>query len=277
MTTGKLYVCPTPIGNLDDMTIRVLNTLKSVDLIAAEDTRHTLKLLNHFDIKNKLFSYHEHNKTTAGPQLIDRLFEGLDIALVSDAGMPGISDPGEDLVRLCIEASIDVIALPGPSAVVTALAASGLSTRRFLFEGFLDRNKKVKNERLEYLKPIKETIVFYESPHRLLETFKTFKKVFGNRQIVVAREISKRFEEYYRGSIDECSTYFENKGIKGEFVLLLEGNSEEIIETFEMTIEEHLLSEMALGLSKKEAISSVSKIRKIPKKEVYQIAIDLKK
>lgn len=277
MEYGKLYICPTPIGNLDDMTIRVLNTLKSVELIAAEDTRHTIKLLNHFEIKTKLFSYHEHNKVTAGPKLIDRLMSGMDVALVSDAGMPGISDPGEDLVKLCIEDDIDVIALPGASAVITALAASGLSTRRFFFEGFLDRQKKQKNERLEYLKDLPETLVFYESPHRLLETLKCFLLVFGNRDIVVAREITKRYEEYFRGSIEECSEYFGNKGVKGEFVVIVDGNKTPVVETFDMTIEEHLIFEIENGLSKKDAISEVTKQRKIPKKEVYQIAINIKK
>lgn len=275
--SGKLYICPTPIGNLEDITIRVLKTLENVDLIAAEDTRHSMKLLNHFEIKNKLFSYHEHNKITAGPQLIDVLLSGKDVALISDAGMPGISDPGEDLVKLAIESDVLVEALPGPSAVITALAASGLSTRKFFFEGFLDRHKKTKKTRLEELKFFKETIVFYESPHRLLETLKDMESVLGNRKVVLAREITKKFEEYYRGTLLEAWTYFKEKGIKGEFVLMIEGSNIENEIIFETSIEEDLLSCLAMGQTKKEAIIFVSEERKIPKKEVYQVAIHIKK
>ena len=273
--TGILYICATPIGNLEDITIRVLKTLEKVDLIAAEDTRHTIKLLNHFEIKNKLFSYHEHNKSNSGPQLIEMLLAGKDIALVSDAGMPGISDPGEDLVKLALEANIKVEALPGASAVITALAASGLSTRKFFFEGFLDRQKKHRKKRLEAITSIEETLIFYESPHRLLETLKEMRSIFGNRKVVIAREITKKFEEYYRGSLEEAWQYFKDKGIKGEFVVLLEGNSEVVRQVFNTSIEEDLKSYIVSGLSKKEAISHVSKERNIPKKEVYQVSIDL--
>lgn len=273
--TGVLYICATPIGNLEDITLRVLKTLEKVDLIAAEDTRHTIKLLNHFEIKNKLFSYHEHNKSSSGPQLIEMLLAGKDIALVSDAGMPGISDPGEDLVKLALEANIKVEALPGASAVITALAASGLPTRKFFFEGFLDRQKKNRKKRLEAIKSIEETLIFYESPHRLLETLKEMRSIFGNRKVVIAREITKKFEEYYRGSLEEAWQYFKEKGIKGEFVLLLEGNSEIVTQVFNTSIEEDLKNYILNGLSKKEAISQVAKEREIPKKEVYQVSIDL--
>lgn len=274
---GKLYICPTPIGNLDDITLRVLKTLESVDLLAAEDTRHTMKLLNHFEIKKKLFSYHEHNKKTAGPQLIEIILSGKDVALVSDAGMPGISDPGEDLVKLAIESNIIVEALPGPSAVVTALAASGLSTRRFFFEGFLDRNKKVKKDRLEFLKNVQETIVFYESPHRLLETLKEMENILGNRKVVLAREITKKFEEYHRSTLKEAWSYFKEKGIKGEFVLMVEGSIELLEIHYETTIEEDLKSCIAQGQTKKDAIALVADQRKVSRKEVYQIAINIKK
>lgn len=274
---GKLYICPTPIGNLDDMTIRGLKVLEAADIVAAEDTRHSIKLMNHFEIKTKLFSYHEHNKMTAGPQLIDKMLNGDTVALVSDAGMPGISDPGEDLVKLCIEAGVTVEALPGASAVITALAASGLSTRRFFFEGFLDRHKKVRRERLSYLEPIAETIVFYESPHRLLETLNDFLKVFGDREIVLARELTKKYEEYYRGLISESIKYFKDKGVKGEFVVIVDGNKNVIEKVFESSVEEHLIQVMESGKTKKEAITIVSKERDLPKKEVYQIAIDIKK
>lgn len=273
--TGVLYICATPIGNLEDITLRVLKTLEKVDLIAAEDTRHTIKLLNHFEIKNKLFSYHEHNKSSSGPQLIEMLLAGKDIALVSDAGMPGISDPGEDLVKLALEANIKVEALPGASAVITALAASGLPTRKFFFEGFLDRQKKNRKKRLEAIKSIEETLIFYESPHRLLETLKEMRSIFGNRKVVIAREITKKFEEFYRGSLEEAWQYFKEKGIKGEFVLLLEGNSEIVTQVFNTSIEEDLKNYILNGLSKKEAISQVAKEREIPKKEVYQVSIDL--
>lgn len=274
---GKLYICPTPIGNLDDITFRVLKTLESVDLIAAEDTRHSVRLLNHFEIKNKLFSYHDHNRLTAGPQLIEILLSGKDVALVSDAGMPGISDPGEDLVKLAIEAGLTIEALPGASAVVTALAASGLSTRRFFFEGFLDRHKKSKKARLTALKHFKETIVFYESPHRLLETLKDMEGIFGDRRVVIAREITKKFEEYHRSTLSEAWQYFKDKGIKGEFVLMVEGSDYEEVLEFNTSIEEDLLSQMDMGETKKEAIASVAQKRGLPKKEVYQVAIAIKK
>lgn len=277
MNTGTLYICPTPIGNLDDISYRVIKTLKEVDLIAAEDTRHTLKLLNHFEIKNKLVSYHEHNKISSGPQLIKDLESGLSIALVSDAGMPGISDPGEDLVKLCIEASIDIVALPGPSAVITALAASGLSTRRFFFEGFLDRQKKQRRERLEELKYMTETIIFYESPHRLKDTLKDMEAILGNRSIVIARELTKKYEEYFRGNIEDGLKYFQEKTIKGEFVLLLEGGEKKESAPIQMSIEEHLLYYIEEGNSKKDAIKIVAKERQIPKREVYDVAIEIKK
>lgn len=275
--SGKLYLCPTPIGNLEDISYRVLKVLESVDKIAAEDTRHTIKLLNHFEIKKKMISYHEHNKAQAGALLINMLLEGENIAIVTDAGMPCISDPGEDLVKLCIENQIEIEALPGPSAVVTALAASGLSTRRFLFEGFFDKKKKARLERIEALKAFKETIIFYESPHRLLDTLRVLLEVMGDRKIALAREITKRYEEYYRDSISSAIAYFENKGVKGEFVVILEGNQEIIVESFDMSIEEHLLDLMTKGYTKKEATTEVAKIRKIPKKEVYSVSIKLKK
>lgn len=276
--SGKLYICPTPIGNLEDITFRVLKILKSVDIIAAEDTRHTLRLLNYFEIKVKLFSYHEHNKVNAGLQLIEHLKNGSNVALVSDAGMPGISDPGEDLVKLCIKEGITIEALPGASAVITALAASGLSTRRFLFEGFLERHKKERRKRLEDLKDFRETIVFYESPHRLIEMLNDILNIMGDREIVIAREITKKFEEYYRNKISEAIFYFKEKGIKGEFVVMLEGSNEPIVEkSFDLSIEEHIINYMEKGNTKKDAISLVSKERNIPKKEVYAESLNIKK
>lgn len=275
MEKGKLFICPTPIGNLEDITLRVLKVLEEVDVIAAEDTRHTIKLLNHFEIKTKLFSYHEHNKVVAGMKLINKMMDGSNIALVSDAGMPAISDPGEDLVKLCIENDIEVTALPGASAVITALAASGLSTRRFLFEGFLEKNKKQRKERLEELKTVKETIVFYESPHKILNNLSEILDLFGDRQIVIAREITKRYEEYFRGNISDGINYFKEKGVKGEFVILIKGSDEIIEEIFEISIKEHIEYYINCGNTKKESIKLVADKRKIPKKDVYKESIDI--
>ncbi|MBR3217684.1 MAG: 16S rRNA (cytidine(1402)-2'-O)-methyltransferase, partial [Exiguobacterium sp.] len=199
-----LYVVPTPIGNLEDMTYRAVRTLQEVDLIAAEDTRQTMKLCRHFDIATKLISYHEHNKEVSGPRLIDDLLSGKSIAVVSDAGMPGISDPGSDLVRLAIEANIPVIVLPGANAALTALVASGLATERFLYYGFLPRKKKDRVEVLESIQYEPGTLIFYEAPHRLKEMLTAIRQVFGNRQIVLGRELTKTFEEFLRGTVDEA-------------------------------------------------------------------------
>lgn len=275
---GKLYVCATPIGNLEDITIRVLNILKEVDLIAAEDTRHTIKLLNHYEIRKPLTSYHEHNKLKKGPQLIEELMDGKEIALVSDAGMPGISDPGEDIIKLCIESGIKVEVLPGASAVVTALVASGLNTNRFSFEGFLDRNRKKRRERLELLRKDDRTIIFYESPHRLLHTLKDIEELLDDRYMVVARELTKKFEEIIRGKVSYIIEYFKENTPKGEFVILMEGGNIEDIheESFEnISIKDHILLYMDKGLVKKEAIKKVSKERNIPKKEVYKHSIGI--
>lgn len=276
--SGKLYICATPIGNLEDITIRVLNTLKDVDLIAAEDTRHTIKLLNHFEISKPLTSYHEHNKIKKGPQLIDKLKEGHKIALVSDAGMPGISDPGEDIIKLCIENDIAVEVLPGASAVVTALVASGLSTDKFAFEGFLDRNKKKRRERLEILSTDDRTLIFYESPHRLIDTLMDMEKILSDRNMVIARELTKKYEEIIRGNISNIIKHFKANAPKGEFVLLVEGgNIEQRNEkSFEnLSIEEHIVLYMDKGLSKKEAVKQVAKERNIPKREVYKYSIEI--
>jgi len=275
---GKLYICGTPIGNLEDITIRVLNTLKEVDLIAAEDTRHTLKLLNHYDINKPLTSYHEHNRAKRGAELIDKLIDGQKIALVSDAGMPGISDPGEDIVKLCIENDIDIDVLPGASAVITALVASGLSTEKFSFEGFLDRNKKKRRERLEKIKGDDRTLVFYESPHRLIDTLKDMKETLSDRYMVVARELTKKYEELVRGKISDVINHFKANPIKGEFVILVEGGNPEEDEnsSFEnLSIEEHILFYMNKGLSKKEAVKQVAKERNLSKREVYKFSIEI--
>ena len=273
---GKLIVIPTPIGNLKDITERSLEALRNVDFIAAEDTRHTLKLLNYFGIKNRLFSYHEHNKRGAGEKLINELLNGNTIGLVTDAGMPGISDPGADLIKDAIENNIDIEVLPGPSAFVNGLILSGFDTREFYFLGFLDRNKKIRKKKLNELKKLRVTLIFYEAPHRIVSVLKDISEVLGNRNISVARELTKKFEEVLRGTVDEIIEILQNRSIKGEFVIVIEGNTdEEIKEEFKLTIKEDLLKRISDGISKKDAIKEIAIERGIPKKEVYQEAIDI--
>lgn len=272
MSIGKLYICPTPIGNLEDITIRTLKTLNEVDLIAAEDTRHSLILLNHYDIKKPLTSYHEHNIKKKGPELINKLLEGENIALITDAGMPGISDPGEDLIRLAIKEGIKVVGLPGPSASITALVISGISTDKFVFEGFLSSKKKDRMKELDMLKNERRTIIFYESPHRILDTLDDMLVSFGNRQIAIARELTKHYEEIFRGTVQKAKDYF-CEGVKGEFVIIIEGNKEEIKK--EINIGEELGKFLSLGLSKKEAVKIVSEENDIPKNTVYKESLKL--
>lgn len=278
--SGTLYLCPTPIGNLGDITIRTLEVLKSVDLIAAEDTRVSQKLLNHFEIKAPLTSYYEHNKREKGSYLIEKLQEGQNIAVITDAGMPGISDPGEDLVRLCIRDGIPVEALPGPCAFATALVASGLPTGRFAFEGFLTVNKKNRLEHLESLKQDTRTLIFYEAPHKLMTTLKDMLSVFGNRNIVLARELTKRFEEYRRTTLEDALIYYEETPPKGEFVLLLAGaDPEEIRELAlsELPSAEELLRKYAKeGLRAKELTRQVAEELHLPKREVYDLYLQIK-
>lgn len=271
-----LYICGTPIGNMEDMTLRAIRILGEVDLIAAEDTRQSVKLLNHFDIKTPLTSYYEHNKEVKGPQLINMLKEGKNIALVTDAGMPGISDPGEDLIRLCYENNIEVTIVPGPTAVITALVLSGLNTRSYIFEGFLPKNKKQRTEVLEKLKNETRTTVFYEAPHHLLNTLKDIYKYTGDRQTAVERELTKRHETVNKGSLSEIINYFEENEPKGEFVIVLEGadyeeiKAEEILRISEMSIEEHFNSYIAQGMDEKTAMKLVAKDRGIGKRDVYK-------
>ena len=270
-----LYICGTPIGNLEDMTYRVVRVLSEVDLIAAEDTRQSVKLLNHFDIKTPLTSYYEHNKDVKGPQLIKLLQEGKDIALVADAGMPGISDPGEDLIKLCYENNVPVTVVPGPTAVVTALVLSGLNSRSYIFEGFLPRNKKQRAEVLERLVDESRTTVFYEAPHHLVDTLDSIYKTVGDRNIAVARELTKKHETVNRGAVGEVLEYFKENEPKGEFVLVLEGKDKEKIKedkiaSFEeMTIEEHFNMYIEQGMSEKDAMKQVAKDRGIGKRDVY--------
>lgn len=279
---GKLYLCATPIGNLDDITLRVLNTLKEVDLIAAEDTRHSIKLLNHFDIKTPMTSYHEFNKVDKARYLVEQLREGVNIALVTDAGTPGISDPGEELVKQCYEAGIEVTSLPGPAACITALTLSGLATRRFCFEAFLPSDKKEKQWILEELKAETRTIIVYEAPHRLVRTLTELRETLGNRRLTICRELTKKYEEAYQTTFDEALARYETEEPKGECVLVIEGKSieqkkEELAKSWEeMEIEEHMAYYEGQGIDRKEAMRMVAKDRGISKRDVYQYLMEKK-
>ena len=276
--SGKLYICPTPIGNLEDMTYRTIRILNEVDLIAAEDTRHSIKLLNHFEISKPLTSYHEHNKDSKGGYLINKLLEGENIALISDAGMPGISDPGEDIIKQAIEHNKDIEVLPGATASITALVGSGLETAKFAFEGFLDRDKKVRRNQLEELKEERRTIIFYESPHRLKDTLKDMLKVLGNRRIAVNREITKKYQEIIREDIETVINIFNEKEVKGEFVLIVEGfKGEKTVQNSyeDLTEREYVITLMENGMDKKDAIKTVCKDRKLKKDVVYKQVLDL--
>ena len=273
---GKLYLCATPIGNLEDITFRVLRTLKEVDLIAAEDTRNSIKLLNHFEIKTPMTSYHEYNKIEKAYQLVDKMREGKNIALITDAGTPGISDPGEDLVRICYEEGIEVTSLPGAAACITALTMSGLPTRRFAFEAFLPRDKKERALVLEQLKNETRTIVLYEAPHHLVKTLEELQGALGNRKIAVCRELTKRYEEKILSTIEDMLNFYKENEPRGEYVLVLEGKSFEKIAEEEkksweaMTLEEHMAVYENQGIDRKEAMKLVAKDRGISKRDVYQ-------
>ncbi|WP_062350062.1 16S rRNA (cytidine(1402)-2'-O)-methyltransferase [Bacillus kwashiorkori] len=274
-TTGILYIVPTPIGNLEDMTFRAIKVLQEADLIAAEDTRNTRKLLTHFQISTSMISYHEHNKQVSGKNIIDHLLNNKIIALVSDAGMPGISDPGYELVEEAINNNIPVISLPGANAALTALTASGIVPQPFSFYGFLPRKKKEREKELEFLKNKPETIIFYEAPHRLKETITSIYDSFGNRKIVLARELTKKHEEYIRGDLKEIVTWLEEAEIRGEFCLIVEGCKENIADSealwwHTLTINEHVEYYIEKGLSSKEAIKQTAHDRNIGKREVYQ-------
>jgi len=275
-TQGRLYLIPTPIGNLEDITYRSLRMLKEVDYIAAEDTRNTKKLCNYFEITTPLISYHEHNKEQSGRKIIDLLKDGKDIGLVSDAGMPSISDPGYEIVVEALEEKLYVVPLPGANAALTALIASGLVSQPFYFYGFLDRQKKEKKKELERLKKLTDTFILYESPHRLKDTLSLMHDILGNRSIVVSRELTKKFEEFTRGNISEVLALYEEQGIKGECCIIIEGSSEEVNDDKEswwqeLSILEHVQQVMETeGYSSKEAIKQVSKERNLPKREVYQ-------
>ena len=276
---GTLFLVATPIGNLQDITFRAVNTLKEVDMIAAEDTRQSIKLLNHFEIKKPLISYHEHNKNTKGNYLIEQLLVGKNIALVSDAGSPGISDPGEDLVKLAVENDIKVTMIPGPVAAMTGLVISGLPTGQFVFEGFLPMNKRARQEHLTRLKDEFRTIIFYEAPHKLSYTLKDIYNALGDRRIALARELTKMHEEVIRCSILEAMELYSEKSPKGEYVLIVEGQNQNILkenekEKFsEISIEEHVQMYIDEGLSKKDAIKKVADDRGIIKRDVYNVVM----
>ncbi len=269
-----LYLCATPIGNLGDISSRCIEILKSVDLIAAEDTRHTLKLLNHFGISKPMTSYHEHNKIEKGAYLISLLQEGKDIALVSDAGTPAISDPGEDLVGLCIKNNLDVTSIPGPVAAINALILSGLPTRRFTFEGFLSVNRRRKKEHLESLKNDTHTLIFYEAPHKLVRTLGDMLEIFGERNIALVKELTKIHENVFRTTLSGALEFFETTPPKGEYVIVVSGKEEEefLPDTewwFGLSAEEHVNEYINRGMSSKDAIKEAAKDRNVPKRDIY--------
>lgn len=278
---GILYLCATPIGNLKDMTERVVETLKEVDLIAAEDTRNSIKLLNHFEIKTPMTSYHEYNKIEKAEYLISQLQMGKNIALITDAGTPAISDPGEVLVRMCHEANITVTSLPGACAMITALTLSGLNTRRFCMEGFLPSDKKEKKEVLEELKDETRTIILYEAPHRLTKTLAELYELLGDREIALCKELTKKFENIFKTTLEKAIEYYEENEPRGEYVLVLEGKSreekkqEKIKEWEQMTIEEHVAFYEKEGIDHKEAMKLVAKDRGVSKRDIYQHLINI--
>lgn len=277
--TGKLYLCGTPIGNLEDITLRVIRILKEVDLIAAEDTRQTLKLLNHFDIKKSMTSYHEHNRFEKGPELVQKMKEGINIALVTDAGMPGVSDPGADLVKLCIEENITVEAVPGVTASITALVLSGFATDKFIFEGFLPRDGRERKEAIEHLKTEVRTAIIYEAPHRIRETLKDLYSALGDRKIALCRELTKKFEEVIRIGLSEACGLYESGSPRGEYVIVLEGKdkqeliSEERKSWDSVSVEEHINMYINQGLSKKDAMKKAARDRGLSKRDIYSLTI----
>lgn len=272
---GKLYLCATPIGNLEDITLRVLRTLKEVDLIAAEDTRNSIRLLNHFEIKTPLTSYHEYNKIEKAYQLVEKMQAGENIALITDAGTPGISDPGEDLVRICYEAGIEVTSLPGAAACITALTMSAQKTRRFAFEAFLPKDKKERAEVLKEMERDTRTLIVYEAPHHLQKTLKELQEVLGNRSITICRELTKKFEEKRKTTIEDAIDYYETEEARGEFVLIIEGKSRDEIREAEkktwenISIEEHMEMYESQGMDRKAAMKAVAKDRGVSKREIY--------
>ena len=275
--TGTLYLCATPIGNLEDITYRVLRTLKEVDLIAAEDTRNSIRLLNHFEIKTPMTSYHEYNKIDKAYQLVAKMREGKNIALITDAGTPGISDPGEDIVRICYEEGIPVTSLPGAAACITALTMSGLPTRRFAFEAFLPKDKKEHQAVLEELKTETRTIIIYEAPHHLVRTLQELSDALGgDRRLTICRELTKRHEEKLQMTRADSLSYYEVNEPRGEYVLIIAGRSREEMKKEEqagweaLSLEEHMAHYESQGIDRKEAMKRVAKDRGVSKRDIYQ-------
>lgn len=281
MNPGTLYLCATPIGNLEDMTFRVIRTLKEVDMIAAEDTRNSIKLLNHFEIKTPMTSYHEYNKIEKGHKLVQMLLEGKNLALITDAGTPGISDPGEELVQMCYEAGVLVTSLPGAAACITALTLSGLSTRRFVFEAFLPSDKKERQQVLEELKNDTRTVICYEAPHRLVKTLKELLEALGNRRITICRELTKKHETAWQTHIAEACEYYQENAPKGECVLVIEGRSREELKAEEqeqweqMPLEAHMEHYESQGMDHKSAMKQVAKDRGVSKRDIYRMLLEL--
>ena len=277
--SGKLYLCATPIGNLEDITLRVLRVLKEVDLIAAEDTRNSIKLLNHFDIKTPMTSYHEYNKVEKAYTLSEKMQEGLNVALITDAGTPGISDPGEVLAAMCYDAGIEVTSLPGPAACITALTLSGLSTRRFAFEAFLPPDKKERKAILEELKNETRTIILYEAPHHLVGTLEELREALGNRKMTLCRELTKKHETAFLTTIDDLLAYYKDSKPLGECVLVIQGRSRKEMEKEaqesweEISIEDHMELYEKQGMPRKEAMKQVAKDRGVTKREIYKYLI----
>lgn len=277
---GKLYLCATPIGNLEDITLRVLRTLEEVDLIAAEDTRNSIKLLNHFEIKTPMTSYHEYNKIEKAYQLVDKMKSGLNVALITDAGTPGISDPGEDLVRICYESGIEVTSLPGAAACITALTLSGLPTRRFAFEAFLPREKKERQAILASLEKETRTIILYEAPHHLKKTLEELFDILGDRPLTLCRELTKRYETAFQTTLSGAISYYQENEPKGEFVLVIQGKLQEELIREErkawesLSLEEHMAHYEEQGISRKEAMKLVAKDRGISKRDVYAALLE---
>ena len=281
MNPGTLYLCATPIGNLEDMTFRVIRTLKEVDMIAAEDTRNSIKLLNHFEIKTPMTSYHEYNKIEKGHKLVQMLLEGKNLALITDAGTPGISDPGEELVQMCYEAGVPVTSLPGAAACITALTLSGLSTRRFAFEAFLPSDKKERQQVLEELKNDTRTVICYEAPHRLVKTLKELQEALGDRRITICRELTKKHEVAWQTHIAEACEYYQENPPKGECVLVIEGRSREELKAEaqeqweQMPLEAHMEHYESQGMDHKSAMKQVAKDRGVSKRDIYKMLLEL--
>lgn len=276
VNSGTLYIVGTPIGNLEDTTFRAIKTLQKVDLIAAEDTRHTSKLLQHFQILTPQLSYHQHNEQSRIPELIEKLNQGKAIALVTDAGMPAISDPGYELVKVCVEANISVVPIPGVTASITALCASGLPTNKFIFIGFLPTKIKLREEQLEKLSNSLETIVLYESPYKLLQTLEDLAKMLGgNRKIVLARELTKLHEEFWRGTVGQAIIHYQNNQPKGEFTLVIAGAEPELLVLSEDTIKQELQELFAQGISRSQASRQLSQKINLSRRKIYQIALKI--